>query len=295
MFDFYDQRLTEEYHKNGYVVLELFTAAEIEFFKSVYQAKRHYHLVDQEVLHSTADTANFDLINSIHEQVYPIIEDKLKSIIRDFDTLVCGYLTKKPGEMSATSFHQDPTLVDEKIACSGNLWVPLQDVNENNGQLLVIPGSHRLGENNLRATPDCPLYYKDYRHRLKKYSEPIPLKAGQAVLLNHSMIHGSTSNLKEERVALVTAIKSDSSLPWDFYYKHPDDKHSQIEHYHITFESFAKLQKNERPVDSKLVDKINYEFTKVSWVEFLKFMKSEYQKASHWDIIKAYFTHDTRS
>lgn len=294
MFDFYDEKLKIDFNRNGYVVVDLFSIEEINYFKQVYQENRNEHLIHQNVLHSTADTANFDLIKRIHQQVVPHIEQKLQLIMKDFGILVSGFLTKIPGENSSTSFHQDPTLVDEDIACSGNLWVPLQEVHENNGQLVVIPGSHRLGKN-LRVTPDCPLYYRNYRDQLLGFSEPIPLKVGQAVILNHRMIHGSTNNNEQERVALVTAIKSNSELPWDFYYKDPENSEALVEHYHITFDSFSKLKKNKRPVDSVLINTLEVDFPNVPWIDFLRFMKKEYKKASNWEILKAYFSNNERA
>ena len=267
--------------------MNLFSEEEISFFRKIYQENRFKHLTHKKILHSTADTANYDLILKVYQAVSPIIIEKLNKVFKEYDILTSGYLTKLPGDKSATGYHQDPTLVDEEIAETGNLWIPLQNVTAANGQLIVVPGSHRLVKN-LRATPNCPLYYNAYKDRLGKYSVPIPLKIGQAVFFNHRLIHGSTNNMTEtERVALVTAAKSSRSLPWDFYFIDEQKSKNLLEHYHLTFDSFAKLIKDQRPVEAEYVDTISCQFEQMPWKDFVKFMHKEYAKATYWELIKA--------
>jgi hypothetical protein len=104
------------------------------------------------------------------------------------------YLLKGKGNESVP-MHQDWNMVDERKDLSMAIWIPLVDVDLNNGCLHVIPGSHNWF-NNLRSSSIQSVFLP----LNKKISNllPVPLKKGDAVVYAHSLFHGSLPNKSEQ-------------------------------------------------------------------------------------------------
>jgi len=104
------------------------------------------------------------------------------------------YLVKEGGGRWIPT-HQDWSHCDESLDDSVMCWIPLCDVDEHNGGLGFINGSHRYFDY-LRAFPymvaktpvDC------HGHRLLGYLNFPSMRAGDAVVFNNRVIHGSLPN-----------------------------------------------------------------------------------------------------
>jgi hypothetical protein len=126
----------------------------------------------------------------------------------------------------------------------------------------------------LIATPDCPVSYGTFRHRLLEFSTEIPVKAGQAIFLNHKLIHGATANhSQEERIAAIVALKS-KAAKWRFLYLEPGDPHDRIEAYRLDSRSFASLIKNQRPTEAEFLGHVSFDFPAMTEKEFVAFMRN---------------------
>ena len=69
-------------------------------------------------------------------------------------------LVKWPGQDGAMGTHQDWTFVDERRFRSVTVWCPLVDVEQRNGALELLPGSHRI-LTHARCSPSLPETYQD--------------------------------------------------------------------------------------------------------------------------------------
>ncbi len=67
------------------------------------------------------------------------------------------------------------------------MWCPLEDVNDENGNLMVLKGSHQFNRT-IRGvgTPDV---YRDHWKLIKQNMRSIPMKAGEAIFFFHGLIH----------------------------------------------------------------------------------------------------------
>lgn len=104
------------------------------------------------------------------------------------------FLCKFPGETSYFKPHRDWMYVDER---SGHrsfvLFVALEDTTEENGQVELIPGSHRL-DAMLRGT----LLEAPWMRRtevLTPRMQAFPRQAGEVLIWDHALVHGSFPNL----------------------------------------------------------------------------------------------------
>lgn len=116
-----------------------------------------------------------------------------------------SFLVKGTGPDSASTLHQDWNNVEEDRAVSLSIWAPLVDVGPDNGELLVLPGSHRL-RHSIRSL-DTPSLYLDFSDDLDAHLVAVPLRAGEAVLYAHNLFHGSRPNRTDSiRVAAVSGV-----------------------------------------------------------------------------------------
>ena len=79
--------------------------------------------------------------------------------------------------------------------------VPLIDLNDNNGAIEVLPGSHRLYPTYRGSTIQG--IYEEVSEEIKPYLKTLYLKAGEAVFFDQSIIHFSKANLSD-KVRIVT-------------------------------------------------------------------------------------------
>lgn len=279
MIKFKNNSYQSSYLKDGFVKFPLLDTSEVAQLREFYSTRKSKHLTHQPILHSTSDTSDYSLVNEVDNFIQKTVKRALDNVIDNYEPLIANYLTKEPGKGSETEYHQDPTLVDESKYVSGNVWIALQDTDTKNGNLKIIRGSHLVCPN-IRSTPNCPLYFERFKDALDDYAVEVPLKAGEAVFVNHNTIHGATSNSSTaERIAAVLAIKS-KDAPWIFYYWEPGTPEDNVEMYSISPYAFSRLVKNQRPEFGTLMGKVNPRFKVIEKKEFDSFMLQHYGKGN---------------
>lgn len=85
--------------------------------------------------------------NLVREHLRPLF-------VSGTEILGAAFQVKPPSDRSQLNPHQDSSLLDEASRPGIYCWVPLVDVDERNGWLEVLPGSHRLG--NVQRTLNVP-------------------------------------------------------------------------------------------------------------------------------------------
>ena len=99
---------------------------------------------------------------------------------------------KPAGPDSGLRSHQDASLVDERSAVGIVAWVALTDMTAADGALLVLPGSHRYGAwARVSTTTDD---FEHLRPAIERHSRVLPVRAGQVILFDNALIHGSLVN-----------------------------------------------------------------------------------------------------
>lgn len=116
------------------------------------------------------------------------------------------------GENTVTP-HMDVSLIDEYEGCSSYLWIPTCDVDDNNGAMLFIPGSHKWAA--WQRTHDwhnSPI--EKNREYLQQFMVPVYVKKGDLIIFDSATIHGSMPNRSNKiRIAINTSVcDKDKSL-----------------------------------------------------------------------------------
>jgi hypothetical protein len=90
--------------------------------------------------------------------------------------------------------HPDWTYLDEREHRARIVWCPLTDTDESSGAMVVVPGSHRTMRG-LRGSGPFPSPVARVEEELWRGAvETVPLRAGEAVVWDAAVLHGSWPN-----------------------------------------------------------------------------------------------------
>ncbi|MGN6696385.1 MAG: phytanoyl-CoA dioxygenase family protein [Aquihabitans sp.] len=141
------------------------------------------------------------------EEAAPLWAEVVDGAFIDHEVIFSAFVVKYPGDFSGMAPHDDRTFVDERTTRSVTVWIPLVDCgpDEDNGWIGVIPGSHRAGTGlSGTATPD---WFARHRRVVTEHLVPVPARAGEAVVWDSRMVHGSPPNRSDQpRPVLVSAL-----------------------------------------------------------------------------------------
>ncbi|MDQ1911402.1 phytanoyl-CoA dioxygenase family protein [Paenibacillus sp. GD4] len=128
------------------------------------------------------------------ERILNFIEDIVKPGISIFSSKL---LTKLPHSTSVCHWHQDDAYYSEVVKSDTrmSIWVPLQDTDERNGCLWVVPESHKRGllPYAVKDHGTCRRALDEEQVDLSK-AVPVPMKAGSMLLFNALTWHSSKGN-----------------------------------------------------------------------------------------------------
>jgi ectoine hydroxylase-related dioxygenase (phytanoyl-CoA dioxygenase family) len=199
---FRDPGLQARFERDGYVVFDFVSAEQAAVI-----AEKYYQL-QKEIpggFSSTASNPDSAFKKAISDHAGQVISASMDEVFQNYKKLGITFLCKAPGKDGKVPVHRDWMVVDESKYFSGTIWVPMVDVNDANGALRVWPGSHKFF-NHIRSS-SIPVAYQPYEDEIWDQMTVVPMKAGQAFLLNHALIHASSPNLTDkERLILVCGI-----------------------------------------------------------------------------------------
>lgn len=174
----------------------------------------------------------FDLITARFEQIYDHYLDNYKPIIANF--------IRKEKDAGEVPLHQNWAFVDERKYTSVSIWVPLVDSNVENGTLQFVDGSHkRFGE--FRG-PLVPWELdKIGRDIIEGYLTPAIANAGDAVILDDSVIHYSDVNRKGGLRLTIQLIMIPKEVPSIHYHLPPEGDRETITVYEVDRDFYMKF------------------------------------------------------
>lgn len=199
---FRDMELGESFKEHGFVVVPFLNESQIQELHQLYQK---LYPQGVEGFFSTTFAQNPEHRAEVNRSIRKICTARMDELFVDYKTFFSSFIVKSPGKNSELILHQDMTLVDERKFTGMNIWCPLIDLKGNNGVLEILPGSHRLFFTYRGSS--LPDIYDDVKQEIRKYLQPMPLKAGEAIIFDQSIIHYSPPNLSEtERVVINTFV-----------------------------------------------------------------------------------------
>jgi hypothetical protein len=190
---FRDESTQTEFEKNGFVVVDFYTAEELKEIKQLYHS---LHPKDEEGFFPSTFSKDKNYRETADSELQRIGDTRFRELLKDFQIINGSFIVKSPGQDSYLHVHQDMTLVDESQFTGINIWTTTVDLTDENGVLYILPESHRFYPtyrgHTLRG------FYDGIQEEIKDYMTPYYLKAGQAVIFDQSIIHFSPPNLGNE-------------------------------------------------------------------------------------------------
>lgn len=199
--------LEKEFNRKGYVIIDLFSNDEFKALQSLY--------LEINGVEGTVDTNKNSYELSFFEKdiekkkyksdkVYDFLKSHIDRIIDRYNPIMINLFSKEQGK-GEVPVHQNWTFVDEDKYTSVSFWLPLQNVNRENGTLEIVPGSHKTISK--YRGPSIPWVFDDLNKLMKsKYMVPLELKEGQVAILDDSIIHYSGDNLTNSPRKAIQAI-----------------------------------------------------------------------------------------
>jgi hypothetical protein len=180
---------------------------------------------------------------AVDREVRPIVAPGVLAHLVGYRDVFGSYVSKGRGDENTVDLHQDWNFVDEDRFRSVLAWVPLIDTDETNGTLAVVPGTHRAVET-LRGSPDIPTPYVDEHDLIReRFLQPVPLRAGQAILYDGALLHGSSPN----RTSDVRPAFGLVSVPEEAELLHWFIEDGQIDLYEVDARFFTEVPFMTRP------------------------------------------------
>jgi phytanoyl-CoA hydroxylase len=210
----------EAFERDGFLAVRgLFSLPEIE------QLREHFMALQREALEAesplrqfyaplSAREANGDILKQFPRVMHPhrfdelskqtMLDARLRTVLGQLfgeEPLASqSMFYYKPAGAKGQALHQDNFYLNVKPGTCIAAWVSIDDSDAENGGMFVVPGSHREGL-------QCPhLADMSQSFSTEEVSVPsgleaiqVPLKAGDILFFNGSMIHGSTPNSSEHR------------------------------------------------------------------------------------------------
>lgn len=268
---FLDIALEKEFSKKGYVIIDLLENEKIKSLINYFNAVKEEISLAENHYYSSGDHPQKDISKKIDLKIKEYILPELDKYIHSFEALMAAYIVKPGNENSNKyfDFHQDLTFVDENKYTSANLWIALQDTNEENGTLKVVEHTHTF-KNTIRSAPEFPCYYQGHEKKILSCQKSINLKAGQAIIFNHRIVHGSPPNKsKDDRIAVISMLKP-KSAHW-IHYRY-DKETNLVKKYRADYEFFLEMWSSGKLDPENLINEFSYVFPKISLSELIAFL-----------------------
>jgi ectoine hydroxylase-related dioxygenase (phytanoyl-CoA dioxygenase family) len=210
-----------EYRTNGYLVIpDVFDAADLALMSAE---------MDR-LLPSCGDPADFREgwilgVGNKSENAAAFVEDpRVLALMEDIvqpgiATCASKLVTKMPHAEYVCHWHQDDAFFCTSPALASDVrlstWIPLQDADETNGCLWVVPGSHKAG-----LQPFEDVDWGQCRRRIAAPDPatigrgiPVPAKAGSVVFLDAKLWHHSGRNHTDWPRRALIASYQEATLP----------------------------------------------------------------------------------
>ena len=288
-----DKRKAKQLIMDGYTVINLLSMEEVGQLQEFYNKSGGLSEVGSE-FYTSIWSNNIDYRRETDIFIESVLFPAVSKHMRNIQPVFSNYMIKADGETSSLLPHQDWSFVEEPEFSSVTVWCPLVDVDKVNGNLQVIPRSHLLN-NYIRARFAEAPFRKLDKLALESMLVDIPMKAGEAIILNSRTIHASPNNQSgQNRVAASIVVTSEEAPLYHWEYCR-DKEAAVIKKYAVTrdffwehscFDTLEKLRYVEKtryydehfsPQELKEVLGHKHSLIVNSVVSFLKNMKSRVQ------------------
>ena len=211
--------------------------------------------------------------NSDHKrEVFKIIDQVFRphyeKILNNYKPIIANYI-RKESETGEVPMHQNWAFADERKCNTVSIWVPLVDSHRGNGALEVVPRSHkRFGE--LRG-PMIPWELEKIKDEIVKNDlVTCGIKAGEAIILDDSIVHYSFPNTTKDLRIAIQLILIPDEMPAIHYHMNPGVSNEQVNVLEVDHEFFMEFNPWKQPEGAKKIGERTFQSRDLTYPEFKK-------------------------
>ena len=280
---FKESDLQIEFDKKGYTCIPFLSGKEVEILIKDYfelLPERGGNLLGEDTDFATADAVTYDFTfidrSSVYKQkvfdrITGIFMPRIATILEDYKPIIANFIFKKP-DGGEVPLHQNWAFVDEEKYTSVSLWCPLVDSNTANGTLQFVNGSHkRYGK---WRGPMVPWELDSVKDQIiKKHLTPIDRRAGEAIILDDSVIHYSNINYTKGLRLAIQLILIPAEAESIHYHMNPNEDAKTIHMIEVDRDFYMGFNPWMKPKNTKHIKNIKFKKSSLSETEFLKILE----------------------
>lgn len=188
-------------------------------------------------------------------------------LLDDYRPIIANFIRKKPGG-GEVPLHQNWAFVDERRCTSVSIWCPLVDSNADNGTLQFVDGSHkRFAE--VRG-PMVPWELNAIQRQIiaEQLTPAQNIQAGQAVVLDDSIVHYSNINRTDGLRLAIQLILVPREEPTIHFHMNPQHSPDRVEKLEVDVDFFMAFHPWKKPENFKLLDTLPFQPRQLDIEEF---------------------------
>jgi ectoine hydroxylase-related dioxygenase (phytanoyl-CoA dioxygenase family) len=194
-----DSKLEAEINHLGFSVIPLLNERKVDeiqqFFNEIFGTDRSQYPSS----YSSVSSANAAQRKQILAFLKQKINDELAVHFNDFRIGISLLYSRKPDNNFFLDWHSDPSIIlNEALEPCYGIWCPLVDIDESSGGFLVVPGSHRLSNKINGSFQTWGWGFEKERRVLDNFGVGFRLRAGEALIFDTRMPHGSKPNFSDK-------------------------------------------------------------------------------------------------
>lgn len=194
----------KQYNSDGYFTVSNFlNKIEIDYLLEKLTNKK----VEKTGFYTSTCIEDNDYRNFCNNTIKDIVtENKINQYLEGYRVFYTNYINKTPNSNSEVVLHTDWSIMDEKLYNPFKIWIPLIDVNINNGTFSLVKGSHKF--TNKHRGFGANEYYTAYSKELIENNlNYLEYNAGQALFYHPGTLHYSPPNKsKYNRPAILISL-----------------------------------------------------------------------------------------
>lgn len=163
------------------------------------------------LLHLTYVEPDRRLVRRLAGLVEEVLRPRLDRLAPRHEPVAAGFVVKAPGSGGEMFLHRDLAVHDERAVATYTMWIPLVDVDGDNGALALVPGSEALTGSAMGIT--TPLLHEPYAEALRTRLTELPLRAGTGLVYDARVLHASAANRSSVPRPAVVCLLAERGRP----------------------------------------------------------------------------------
>lgn len=175
---------------DGYVVIDLLNPSQVA---TLLDLAMLLHPAPRSTWESDFYSPVADEKRAAHDGIAATLVDPIRSTFVDHRSVLHNFVINWPGDDGGLVLHQHSTVVDPTRFRSVIVWCALNDADETNGTLHVVPRSHAVQQG---PRPErSPSWHEPHTEQLlAEHLVSVPVRAGQALVFDNQLLHCSFPN-----------------------------------------------------------------------------------------------------